>query len=61
MNNETVKGATEKTGGEIKEVAGRVTGDRKLEYEGKVDQVKGAIHTAVGDAKDSVKAAFQRR
>jgi uncharacterized protein YjbJ (UPF0337 family) len=59
MNNENVKGAVEKTGGKIKEVAGRVTGDRKLENEGNVDQVKGAVHSAVGDAKDSVKKAFQ--
>jgi len=61
MNNENMKGAAEKTGGKIKEVAGRATGDRKLENEGKVDQVKGAVHSAVGDAKDSVKKAFQRR
>jgi uncharacterized protein YjbJ (UPF0337 family) len=61
MNNEHVKGAAEKGGGKIKEVAGHITGDRKLENEGKIDQVKGAIHSAVGDAKDSVKETFQRR
>ena len=60
MNNETVKGATEKAGGKIKEVAGRVTGDRKLENEGKIDQVKGAVHSAVGHAKDSVRDTFRR-
>ena len=60
MNNETVKGATEKAGGKIKEVAGRVTGDRKLDNEGRVDQVKGAVHSAVGNAKDSVKEIFRR-
>jgi uncharacterized protein YjbJ (UPF0337 family) len=59
MNNENVKGAAEKAGGKIKEVAGRVAGNRKLENEGKVDQVKGAVHSAVGDAKDTVKKAFQ--
>ncbi len=55
------KGAEEKDVGKIKEAAGRITGNTKLENEGKVDQVKGAVHTAVGDAKDSVKKAFQRR
>ena len=60
MNKEHVKGAEEKGVGKIKESAGRITGNTKLENEGKVDQVKGAIHTAVGDAKDSVKEAFQR-
>ena len=61
MNNEHVKGAAEKVEGKIKEAVGHVTGDRKLENEGKVDQVKGAVHSAVGDAKDSVKEIFQRR
>ena len=61
MNNENVKGAVEKAGGKIKEAAGRITGNRKLENEGNVDQIKGAVHSAVGDAKDSVKKAFRRR
>lgn len=60
MNNEHVKGAAEKGVGKIKEATGHITGDRKLENEGKVDQVKGAIHNAVGDAKDSSKEAFKR-
>ncbi len=55
MNNEHVKGAAEKGEGKIKEVVGHVTGDRKLENEGKVDQVKGAVHTALGDVKDAIK------
>jgi uncharacterized protein YjbJ (UPF0337 family) len=61
MNNEHVKGAVEKGEGKIKEAAGRITGDRKLETEGKLDQVKGAVHSAVGNAKDSIKDTFQRR
>jgi uncharacterized protein YjbJ (UPF0337 family) len=61
MNNEHVKGAAEKGGGKIKEAVGHVIGDRKLEIEGKLDQVKGAVHSAVGDAKDSVRDTFQRR
>jgi uncharacterized protein YjbJ (UPF0337 family) len=61
MNNENVKGAAEKAGGKVKEVAGRVTGDRKLENEGNIDQAKGAVHSAVGNVKDSVKKAFPGR
>jgi uncharacterized protein YjbJ (UPF0337 family) len=53
MNNEHVKGAVDKGEGKIKEAAGHVTGDKKLENEGKADQVKGAVHSAVGDAKDA--------
>jgi uncharacterized protein YjbJ (UPF0337 family) len=54
MNNEHVKGAVDKGEGKIKEAAGHITGDKKLETEGKVDQVKGAVHNAVGDLKDAV-------
>ena len=57
MDKEHVKGATDKVVGKTKEVAGHVTGDKNLETEGKLDQVKGAIHKKVGDAKDAGKEA----
>src|ERR1700722_15839272 len=59
MDKEHVKGAADKVVGKTKEVAGHVTGDRKLETEGKVDQAKGAVHNKVGDAKDAGKEAPQ--
>ena len=58
MNGQQVKGAVDKAVGKTKEAAGLVTGNRKLETEGKVDQVKGAAHTAAGDAKDAGKKAI---
>ncbi len=60
MNKEHVKGAAEKGEGKVKEVVGQVTGNKKLENEGKVDQVKGAVHAAAGNVKDAVKKTFQR-
>jgi uncharacterized protein YjbJ (UPF0337 family) len=39
MNEQHAKGAADKVAGKIKEFAGRVTGNKKLETEGKVDQV----------------------
>ncbi|MDT7816809.1 MAG: hypothetical protein QOJ42_6725 [Acidobacteriaceae bacterium] len=59
MDNEHVKGAADKTAGKIKEVAGHVTGNKKLETEGEADQVKGAVHDATGDAKDAGKEAIK--
>jgi uncharacterized protein YjbJ (UPF0337 family) len=53
MNEQYVKGAADKVTGKIKEFAGRVTGNKKLETEGKVDQLKGAVHNAVGDVRDA--------
>ena len=57
MDKEHVKGAADKVVGKTKEVAGHVTGDKKLESEGKVDQAKGTIHEKVGDVKDAGKEA----
>jgi uncharacterized protein YjbJ (UPF0337 family) len=32
-----------------------VTGDKKLQTEGKLDKAKGAAHNVAGDVKDTVK------
>lgn len=55
-----MKGAAEKAGGKIKEAAGHLTGNKKLENEGKVDQVKGAVHNAAGNAKDAVRQTLKK-
>ena len=34
-----------------------MTGDKGLQAEGKMDKAKGAVHNAVGDAKDAAKRA----
>jgi uncharacterized protein YjbJ (UPF0337 family) len=58
MDKEHVKGAADKAVGKTKEVAGRVTGDKTLEIDGKVQQAKGAIHNKVGNEKDAGKEAI---
>jgi uncharacterized protein YjbJ (UPF0337 family) len=55
MDREHVKGAADKAKGSIKETAGKVTGDKELQSEGKVDKAKGEIHNAVGDVKDAAR------
>ena len=55
MDKEHVKGAADKAKGAIKEVAGKVTGDKELETEGKIDKAKGDLHKVVGDVKDALK------
>jgi uncharacterized protein YjbJ (UPF0337 family) len=57
MDKEHLKGAADKAEGAIKDAAGKVTGDKKLQAEGKFDKAKGAAHDAVGDIKDAVKKA----
>jgi uncharacterized protein YjbJ (UPF0337 family) len=39
----------------IKDTAGKVTGDKKLQTEGKFDKAKGSAHNVAGDIKDAVK------
>ena len=55
MDREHVKGVAEKAKGAIKETACKVSGDKELETEGKVDKAKGDLHNAAGDVKDAVK------
>jgi uncharacterized protein YjbJ (UPF0337 family) len=57
MDKEHIKGAADKAKGAMKDAAGKVTGDKELQAEGKIDKAKGAAHSAVGDAKDAVKRA----
>ena len=57
MNKDRIQGSAEQAKGKIKEVAGKATGDAKLETEGKADQLKGKVQNTVGGLKDAVKEA----
>jgi len=45
----------DKVKGKIKQAAGNVAGDKKLENEGKVDVAKGTLKGAVEEAKHAVR------
>ncbi len=55
MDREHVRGTADKVKGEIKDTAGKLIGDKKLETEGKFDKAKGSAHKVAGDLKDAVK------
>jgi uncharacterized protein YjbJ (UPF0337 family) len=57
MDREHVKGAADKVKGAVKESAGKVTGDKELQTEGKIDKAKGAAHNVAGEVKDAVRKA----
>lgn len=57
MDKEHIKGAADKVSGATKEAVGKMTGNEKLEAEGKFDKAKGEVREAVGDVKDAVKNA----
>lgn len=48
-----LKNKTEETVGRVKEDAGRATGDRELEREGRADRTKGSLKQAGEKVKDA--------
>jgi uncharacterized protein YjbJ (UPF0337 family) len=55
MDEDRIKGSAEQAKGKLKEVAGKLTGDSKLEGEGKADQVAGRIQNTIGGIKDKLR------
>jgi uncharacterized protein YjbJ (UPF0337 family) len=55
MDKDRIKGSAEQAKGKVKEVAGKVFGDSKLESEGKGDQIKGKVQNAIGGIKDTLR------
>ena len=55
MDREHVKGAADKAKGAIKQGAGKLTGDKETEAEGKMDKAKGKVQNTVGGIKDSLR------
>ena len=55
MDKDRIRGSAEQAKGKVKEVAGKVAGDSKLESEGKADQVAGKIQNAIGGIKDTLR------
>jgi uncharacterized protein YjbJ (UPF0337 family) len=57
MDRQHVKGAADKAKGAIKDAAGKLTGDKKLQSEGKFDKAKGSARNIAGDVKDAARDA----
>ena len=57
MDKEHIKGAADKVKGAVKDTVGKVTGDTKMQAEGKLDKAKGSARNAVGDVKDAARDA----
>jgi len=59
MDREHIKGVADKAKGAIKDTAGKLTGDKKLQAEGKMDKAKGDLHNVAGDIKDAARNAVK--
>jgi uncharacterized protein YjbJ (UPF0337 family) len=55
MDKDRINGSAQQAKGTVKEIAGKVTGDAKLESEGKADKVAGKVQNAIGGLKDTLR------
>jgi uncharacterized protein YjbJ (UPF0337 family) len=55
MDKDRIEGAGKQVKGAIKDAAGKVTGDAKLQSEGNADKAAGKIQNAVGGVKDTLR------
>ena len=55
MNKDQVKGRVTEAEGKVKEIAGKLVGNEKLEAKGQVQQVVGKAQAKFGDVKKAVK------
>ncbi len=55
MSKDRIEGSAKQAQGAVKEMAGKLTGDAKLQAEGKADKIEGKVQNAVGGVKDAAK------
>lgn len=60
MDNDRIEGAGQQAKGSLKEAAGKITGDSKLQAEGSADKAAGKVQNAIGGAKDAVRDAADK-
>ena len=60
MDKDRIEGTAKQAKGNLKEAAGKLTGDTKLKTEGRADKVEGKIQNAVGGAKDAAREAVRK-
>ncbi len=55
MDKDRIKGAAKQAKGSIKEAAGKVMGDAKIQAEGKAEKMAGKAQNTAGGIKDAMK------
>jgi uncharacterized protein YjbJ (UPF0337 family) len=55
LDKDRIEGSLDQAKGKLREVAGKATGDAKLEAEGKAEGTAGKIQNAIGGLKDAVR------
>jgi uncharacterized protein YjbJ (UPF0337 family) len=60
MDKDRAAGVGHQVKGAIKEGAGKISGDEKLQAEGAAEKTAGKVQNAVGGAKDAVREAINK-
>jgi uncharacterized protein YjbJ (UPF0337 family) len=60
MDKDRIAGSAKQATGAVKEAIGKLTGDAKLQAEGKADKTEGKIQNAVGGLNDAVRDALKK-
>jgi len=55
MNKDQIKGRAKQAKGEVKEVVGKLVGDKAMETKGVIQKAAGKIQNSYGNAKDKTK------
>jgi uncharacterized protein YjbJ (UPF0337 family) len=59
MDKNRIEGAAKELKGTIKEAAGKLTGNKKLEAEGKGEKIAGDVQGKIGKGADAVRGALK--
>jgi len=57
MNKDQSNGRIAEVTGKVKEVAGKIVGNKEMEIKGTLQNTKGKVQAAIGDAKENLKHA----
>lgn len=60
MHKDEAKGAGKQVKGAVKDAVGGLTGNEKLQAEGKLDKAEGKLQQKVGELKDDARDALRR-
>lgn len=55
MNKDQVKGRIKEAQGSVKEVTGKIVGNKELEQKGKIEKSIGKVQAGYGDIKEDIK------
>jgi uncharacterized protein YjbJ (UPF0337 family) len=59
IDKDRIDGAAHQAAGAVKEVAGKLTGDAKLQADGQAEKAAGKVQNAVGGLKDAARDALK--